>query len=47
MFRTTVLRKIAIGLATVAALTVVFLPAGWAFLQQTQRTKTETLPCSR
>ena len=41
MFRTTVLRKIAIGLATVAALTVVFLPAGWAFLQQTQRTKTE------
>jgi hypothetical protein len=41
MFRTTVVRQIAIGLATVAALTAVFLPAGWTFLQQAQQTKTE------
>jgi len=41
MFRTTVVRQIATRLATVAALTAVFLPAAWAFLQQAQQTKTE------
>ncbi len=41
MFRATVIRTIAIGLTTIVALTVVFLPAGWAFPQEAQQTKTE------
>lgn len=41
MFRMTVVRQIAIGLATVAALSAVLLPVAWAFPQQAQQTKTE------
>jgi hypothetical protein len=41
MFRKTVVGKIGIGLARVAAMTVVFLPAACAFPQQAQQTRTE------